>query len=387
MSDPLRKYRKQFRLWLNKRRLEKEGAYYRKQFVNTTLSVPDEQVTVEHFKKMFPYLEGKPKGELSILAIFHDYNWEKDALLPPLECFGKVRHYDWGSEFDHLAEDWHKKNKKIMNDALISRVSGWVRRDDTDVIFCYLSGQIVYPETIQKIKNFGVPLVNLALNDKESFVGKSTNGQAMGVRDICRHFHLCWTSTEDALEKYCVEGAMPIYLPEGGNPIIHKPYPEKRDIAVSFIGQCYENRPIIIQQLKEMGINVETYGYGWPNGPLSTKDMVRMYSKSKVNLGFGGVAGLNHTFCLKGRDFEVPMSGGLYLTEYHSELERWFLLDDELVTYSNVKELARKIRFLLSHPDEAERIRIRGYERALKEHTWEKRFEKIFTLIGVLIDV
>jgi spore maturation protein CgeB len=74
--------------------------------------------------------------------------------------------------------------------------------------------------------------------------------------------------------------------------------------------------------LKKHGIEVEAFGFGWSNGPLSTQEMVRMYSKSKINLGFGEITNLIDTYCLTGRDFEIPMSGGLYLTEYNPELER-----------------------------------------------------------------
>jgi hypothetical protein len=63
---------------------------------------------------------------------------------------------------------------------------------------------------------------------------------------------------------------------------------------------------------KNHGIEVEAFGFGWPNGSLSTREMVRKYSRSKINLGFGGVANLSDTYCLKGRDFEIPMSRGLY---------------------------------------------------------------------------
>ena len=73
------------------------------------------------------------------------------------------------------------------------------------------------------IRSFGVPMIHFSLNDKEHFVGKVRGGLAFGSRDICRWFDLCWTSTEDALKKYCVEGALPVYLPEGANPELHRP--------------------------------------------------------------------------------------------------------------------------------------------------------------------
>ena len=87
------------------------------------------------------------------------------------------------------------------------------------------------PETVKEMAHIGIPMVNLCLNDKEAFIGKIKNNLAAGARNISRFFSLCWTSTEDALIKYCVEGALSIYLPEGANPEIHKPYNLKKQLT------------------------------------------------------------------------------------------------------------------------------------------------------------
>lgn len=188
----------------------------------------------------------------------------------------------------------------------------------------------------------------------------------------------------DALEKYVVEGAIPLYLPEGANPNIHRPYDEDKVYDVSFVGQCYGNRPEIIDKLREAGVRVEAFGPGWPNGPLTTEEMVRTWSRSKINLGFGGVLGHKEMYCLKGRDFEVPMSGGLYLTEHHAELIPFYDVGREIVTYTSFDDLVEKIRWLLSEPDQAEMIRRAGRARALREHTWEMRFDRVFRMLGAL---
>ena len=78
------------------------------------------------------------------------------------------------------------------------------------------------------------------------------------------------------------------------------------------------------------------------------------------------------------------MSGGLYLTEYHPELEKFYELEKEIVTYKDFDELVEKIHHLLSNPEKAEVIRVEGRQRALNEHTWEMRFEKIFKLMGLI---
>jgi hypothetical protein len=283
MNDPLKKYRKQFRIWKNDRRLERERRHYINAFASRDLTIPDEESITREMKKRFPHICPKAKGALSILAIYHHYNWENESLKPSLEKFGKVRHYDWCEQFNHQTKDWQSSVKPKMNAALIEKVAQWTKQDATDVIFTYLSGELVSPETVHALSSLGIPMVNLSLNDKEHFVGKIRNGQAMGSRDICRFFDICWTSTEDALIKYCVEGAIPAYLPEGANPEIHRPHDTEKTVDVSFVGQCYGNRPEIIGRLESHGIHVEAHGFGWPNGPLAAEDMVRIYSKSRIN--------------------------------------------------------------------------------------------------------
>lgn len=384
MNDPFKQFRRQFRAWKNKKRLEKEVRSYQAIFASRNLVLPDEITIRQTLKNKFPALQPKPKGNLNILAIYHHYNWENVSLKPALEKFGPVLHYDWFKEFNHQRKDWHRSLKAKMNQDLLTRIEKWVARDPIDVIFSYLSGEIVTPDTLKKLRSFRIPMINLALNDKEAFVGKIRNGQAMGSKDICHYFDLYWTSTEDALEKYCVEDALAVYLPEGANPDIHRPYDLPKIIGVSFVGQCYGGRPEVIRRLAQYGIQVETYGEGWPRGPLSTEEMVKIYSRSQINLGFGGIAGHKDMFCLKGRDFEIPMSGGLYLTEYHPELERAYDLQNEIVPYTGFDDLLAKIRYLLSNPGKAEEIRGKGHQRARNEHTWEGRFGKIFNLMGLI---
>ena len=384
MNDPLKKYRKQFRAWRNNIRLKRELDYYRGLFQSRRLKVPDDEAIRQALRSKYPDLKSKSKGNLNILAIYHHYNWENESLKPALEKFGSVRHYDWVGKFNRRKKAGHKSAKSDMSRHLIEEIKGWGCEAPLDVIFSYLSGGNVTADTVRKIGALGVPMVNMFLNDKEGFVGKVYEGQAIGIRDICRYFDLSWTSTKDALIKYCVEDALPVYLPEGANPEIHKPYNEEKTTDVSFVGQCYGKRPEIIQKLRDQKIHVNAYGYGWPDGPLSTQEMVRMYSKSKINLGFGEVDAFKDTFCLKGRDFEIPMSGGLYLTQHHSELEACYDLGTEIVTYSDFDDLVAKIRYLLSNLEKADAIRKKGRQRAVNEHTWEKRFEKIFSLMGII---
>jgi len=78
------------------------------------------------------------------------------------------------------------------------------------------------------------------------------------------------------------------------------------------------------------------------------------------------------------RDFEAPMCRTCYLTGYTDEIAEFYEIGKEIDTYSSPEELVDKTRFYINHPDEAEKLRQAGYQRALRDHTWECRFEQLF---------
>lgn len=122
-------------------------------------------------------------------------------------------------------------------------------------------------------------------------------------------------------------------------------------------------------------------------GALSDEDMIKLYSRSKINLGFSSCGETHQSgervLQVRLRDFEVPMSGGFYMVEYMEELEEFFEIDKELVCYDGPQDLAKKIKYYLTHDDEREQIRKAGYERCIRDHTWHKRFEMVFEKTGL----
>ena len=123
-------------------------------------------------------------------------------------------------------------------------------------------------------------------------------------------------------------------------------------------------------------------------GPKLTDDeMVEMYSRAKISLGFSTV-GQTH---LEGerivqvrlRDFEAPMSGAFYMVEDMPELRQFYEVGREVVTYDGPEDLVDKCRYYLEHDEERERIRAAGHTRALRDHTWQRRFRDVFREAGL----
>ena len=120
------------------------------------------------------------------------------------------------------------------------------------------------------------------------------------------------------------------------------------------------------------------------NGSLTDKEMIEIYGSSKIILNFPE-SRVNHDyynpevlFGCNHRDFEVPMSGALLMTQYSDELEYFFNDGKEAISFKNEFEMIDKIKYYLSNENESEKIAMAGYERALKDHTWERRFADLF---------
>jgi spore maturation protein CgeB len=77
------------------------------------------------------------------------------------------------------------------------------------------------------------------------------------------------------------------------------------------------------------------------------------------------------------------MCRACYLTGHTEEIAEFYDIGTEIDTYRNAKELVDKTRFYLDHPNEAERLRQSGYERARRDHTWQERFKELFEKTGL----
>jgi len=206
---------------------------------------------------------------------------------------------------------------------------------------------------------------------------------------------------------------------------------------VTFAGMAHGDRGGVIDAVRRAGIDVQTWGSGWPAGRLSVEEMVRVFNESRVNINLshssipaekvkatavlpasaitqharraarripavgrasGVVRAVRHRLHaappqaapsvryvkqLKGRTFEVPGCGGFLLTQNAPELERYFELGREAVAFRDVDELVEKLRHYLAHEDERAAVAEAGYARVLRDHTYERRFAEIFSRIGL----
>jgi spore maturation protein CgeB len=332
----------------------------------------------------------KEIGNIHTFAIIPRLGWHSHLLdelyeMGPVTEFDYIRHgYDI-LEF-YRADKYGRQRRLEMNSLILPAIKKAHSQQLIDWVFVYASGTEVSANTIRQIQEeIGIPVINMCLDDKHSWSGKWMGDHRGNQIDIAKIYDLSWSSARVACDWYLAEGGRPLYMPEGCNPAIYRPVSLHKDIAVSFIGAAYGFRKKTIRFAKHYNIHVQTFGRGWNTRVPANDEVVEIISRSRINLGMGGIGYSEWLTNVKARDFEIPCTGGgMYLTSYNPDLALHFNVGREIICYRTNDEMVELIRYYLNHSEEAAQIARQGRERCLREHRWMHRYIKICQVLGIL---
>jgi len=306
-----------------------------------------------------------------------------------------------------------KEGKKQANTKLLEAVE----KEKPQLVFFAVSGEIgdiFEKETVRQVSSKkGVTTVAWMSDDQWAF------------ETISKHWapYFTWviTTNDKSPEKYKKIGYTNVIKSQWAcNHWLYKKLSLPKIYDVSFVGRPHGNRKDMIAKIQGQGIQVQCWGPGWQNGGVSQEQRIAIFSQSKICLNFTKNAGVLWKELLslfvrrrmhdrkilvnpparimgniktlpavmwnnqiKSRNFEIPGCGSFCLTEYANDMESYYELGKEIECFSNAKEAAEKIRYYLEHEQEREAVAKAGYERTLKDHTYEKRFNELFTTIGL----
>lgn len=235
----------------------------------------------------------------------------------------------------------------------------------------------VEPGTLDHMRSLGIITANWFTDDHWRYDNFS--------KVWASHFDYAITTSETAHRRYKADDQSNAILSQWGfNPYTFRSYADrarKPDLDIVFVGQPHSNRRETVERLRSAGLRVETFGHGWPSGKVSYTQMLDLFQRSKITLGLSSSStGVSQ---IKGRDFEAPAVGALYLTTRNPELSSFFVEHDEIACYSDTDELLETCRRLLTSDVERERIAEAGKTRAWKNHTYIRRFSEIFASMGL----
>ena len=251
-----------------------------------------------------------------------------------------------------------------ISDFHVSNNLSYLKRDNTIVVLFTWDDRLNFNSTA---KGQRVGIVSLAKQ-----VDLVLN---MTVSPLCRYVRneiavLNWNSLVDRLLPYCQKN---INLPP------------RNEETVLFFGNNYGYREKIINYLVARNIPLQLYGEGWGSMFLPYDKLWEKIPQVSLNLGISSVGYTRTVFSLKGRDFEVPGAGGLYLVNRSAELLEIYQPNNDILSYKNLEECYSKCADVLANPAAYELIRLNGYQTA-NRYNWPRRVEalKRFIYMNVL---
>jgi len=304
-------------------------------------------------------------------------------LLPELARSFDTEVFDFGESCSEI-EHGNRRLRDLLQKDLLESFRKAHRERPVDLAWLSATHVFVSPETLNEIRRAGVPVAVLNTDDKHLYREDPRWGFPNGQKPLIGAVDVHLTNSLECVRWYMAEGAAACFSPQGVDPEIFKPLPVSKDYDVTFIGAAYGMRRKFIEKLRNTGIRIACFGQDWGTRFVTDDEKIEIFSRSRINLGVGGVGSSDRITCVKGRDIEVPGSGNVLLTLYDAELARLWCVGKEILCYYNEIDCIEQIRYYLERPHEAEAIGRAARERALREHTWTHRLVELLRWMGIM---
>lgn len=369
---------------------------------------------------------------MTILYFFPEYStpmfsWQR------VHIFDELQKHDVEIDaFNPLVYgSYDESNEKLLNKAKKGKYDMFLT--------CICSEKMLYFSTLEEIKKLGIPTVSFRPDNLMI---------PYNDRRLAPHFDLLWLTSVETQHLYDKWGVNTIFLPYAANPYSFQYKMQSIDRKVVFIGTPYGSRTRMINALTDNGVYVDLF-YGGNNqhdseAKIDTRSDIiqrgrmqvmwdRLFYKEGrkdiwgriVNCFKGNIrltenglithypsvnpcelsdyygkyalclasTSANHTDILSTplkiinlRNFEIPMSGGVEICKYNSELAGYFEEEKEIIFYRDNDELVDKAKYYTEKATDRELYTIKSAarKRAENEHSWWSRFNIIFKTIGII---
>lgn len=340
-------------------------------------------------RQLKPGHSAKKVGDLNLFWVGASKAQDESGFLQALQRLGNVTMFynsrgEYGPIYDIPGQHWLKARE--VNDAsLLEQVE---RAHGTRKIDC-LIGQMwshVYSEgALFKVRSLGIPVINIAMDDRLPDLWMSKNGERMGAVGLASGVDITLTTAPETCSWYAVENMPAIFWPLASDiDLFAADQNVTRDIDVLFIGNRYGVRGELVSYLRKHGVKVTCYGNGWPGGYVNAEQNISLSKRAKIILGVGTIGHCSDVYTLKLRDFDALMTGGLYITHRNPDLLKLFVEGQHLECYASPEELLTKLNFYIKHPHKCTEIGKMGQSLVKAKHSWDHHLKTTFFQLGLL---
>lgn len=106
-------------------------------------------------------------------------------------------------------------------------------------------------------------------------------------------------------------------------------------------------------------------------------EMPLIFHNSKINLNIT-CKSIRSGICQ--RIWDICGAGGFVLTNYQSEIPEYFVIGEDLDTYSSLEELEEKVTFYIAHDDIRRKIAANGFQKVNTQHNYTDRIQTMLSL-------
>jgi hypothetical protein len=318
-------------------------------------------------------------GRVNFMMVVSVVNWET-TLMEHARAYGACHHLDLGARgFFESAAEW-----RAWRAANFAKVEAFVSEHEDagclNVLFLYLSEFHLEPTRIEALRSHNVVILNFNWDDVLHYRSRH-RGQSVGVRRLARMVDLNLSMSVTPLSRYASDGSAVFYWygirkADEPDPILP---PVEYDRAL-FFGSRYGYRAEVMDYLTGRGLPLDVYGAGWGTGVISYEELAHRIPRYALNLGVSSIGYAKKLCQVKGRDIEVPMAGGLYLTNDSAEIRHIYEPEKDILTYRSLDHCYRQASAVLEHPANYAGVRARGAKRA-QWFSWDARFRYLVELL------
>lgn len=281
---------------------------------------------------------------------------------------------------------WEKKmNKKL---------TALARSMRPDMIFI-LKGETLHAQTFVELKSLSSRVISWWLDDPILYFHDYPH-----VRSQLEYVDILFMFDRGRFQELKKLGTNKVeYLPCAFDPAVYHPKQvslldiKRYGCDIGIIASYYHKRGELLNYM--YGLDIAVWGKGWKNKfggngfhqkafrgkSLNGHQIATAYNIMKI------CPNVHHSQTVLGglnmRTFEIPGAGGFQLTDYIEGMEEHFEIGKEIVVYQSPQHFRELAEYYLKHEDERKAIAKRGYERAVRNHTYEQRLKKIFEVLDL----
>jgi spore maturation protein CgeB len=318
--------------------------------------------------------------------------------------------------------DFKTLHSEVGHEKTNRRLWETVRAEEPELMFCFLYEEELERRIIQRIsEETSTVTLNWFADDHWRF------------ETFSRYWAPCFnwvvTTAQTAVPKYAAIGYDRVIKSQWGfNHFLYRKLDLPLAYDVTFVGNPHGNRRQIVEGIRRRGVDLKVWGAGWEMGRIEQEAMIRVFNQSRINLNLSNASNTGTASPLvrplararslagqaarrfgparriralvrsllearaatavypeqiKARNFEIPGCAGFQLSGPAENIEDYFIPGKEIVCYNDFGDLVEKIRYYLAHTDEREAVAEAGYQRAKREHSYERRLTEIFDILGL----